>query len=405
MPSVDGGSCEVDDVVRLILAAKVGLNRPNQARVPLEKVAPDVLDNQAMKLIETIEDRLKGGIELSFENHSITLSASEIRSWLDFETKDKEIIVSTSSDRAKDTLNREFQSRIAITPNVVTVTTKDFQEISRTEGKVGRAFDLAGTTATITNYLTDKSDQAEVVVRALQPQVRYERSYSATNTGLSALIQHYAQDQKGVYGVSLIELSGQRRRAGYNESLNFFPASTYKVFTAYSVLRQVESGKMSWSDEIVGGRSLEQCFDDMIVRSDNACPEQLTLDIGISTLNADLANLGLGNSRFVGPGRHRSTAADLSNFMANLQAGLLPISEDGRNRLLSALRRNIFRQGIPAGTSGSVANKVGFIDGLLHDTAIVSVGGYTYVLTIMTDGSSWARIAELTREIEKLRAL
>lgn len=67
------------------------------------------------------------------------------------------------------------------------------------------------------------------------------------------------------------------------------------------------------------------------------------------------------------------------------------------------MKRNIYRQGIPAGANGQVANKVGFLDGLLHDAAIVYSPSGTYALSIMTDGSNWGTIAELTRQIEKLR--
>jgi beta-lactamase class A len=185
--------------------------------------------------------------------------------------------------------------------------------------------------------------------------------------------------------------------------MNFFPASTYKVLLAYSVLRQVEAGKMHWADQIQGGRNLGKCFEDMIVVSDNPCAETLTLKVGVSTINADLAAAGLTQTRFVGPGVHKATAGDLSRFMANLEQGQLSISDDSRSRLLNVLGRNVHRQGIPAGATGGVFNKAGFIDTLLHDTAIVRAPSGTYVLTIMTDKSSWASIVALTREIEKLR--
>jgi len=67
------------------------------------------------------------------------------------------------------------------------------------------------------------------------------------------------------------------------------------------------------------------------------------------------------------------------------------------------MKRNVYRQGIPAGTSATVADKVGFLNALVHDAAIVYSSKGTYVLTIMTDGSSWANVAELTRKIEALR--
>jgi beta-lactamase class A len=50
-----------------------------------------------------------------------------------------------------------------------------------------------------------------------------------------------------------------------------------------------------------------------------------------------------------------------------------------------------------------VANKVGFLDGLLHDAAIVYTSSGTYILVVLSDGSSWQNIAELTRQIEKIR--
>ena len=43
------------------------------------------------------------------------------------------------------------------------------------------------------------------------------------------------------------------------------------------------------------------------------------------------------------------------------------------------------------------------MNGLLHDAAIVYSPKGTYVLAVMTDGSSWGTIADLTRELEKIR--
>jgi len=71
--------------------------------------------------------------------------------------------------------------------------------------------------------------------------------------------------------------------------------------------------------------------------------------------------------------------------------------------LIDAMKRNVYRQGIPKGVSSVVADKVGFMDALLHDAAIVYGPTGPYTLVIMTNGSSWANIAELTRQIEALR--
>jgi beta-lactamase class A len=68
------------------------------------------------------------------------------------------------------------------------------------------------------------------------------------------------------------------------------------------------------------------------------------------------------------------------------------------------MKANVYRKGIPAGVQGTVADKVGFMNGLLHDAAIVYSPKGTYVIAVMTDGSSWATIADLARQIDTLRA-
>lgn len=403
VPAERGGTCELDDAVELISAFSTPRGDSNRVHIPLDYVEPEITNADAQNLIDTIESQLVKGVKITYDSISVSLDSKAVRSWMLFEERDGKLALLIDNNKVLDVLTEKLQSQVVNAPGVVTITTLDFQEISRSGGGSGQAFNVAGTAAGIAKYLIAESDKVPALVTTLQPQVRYIRSYSSTDTGLSAMIQHYAESRPGVYGVSLIELSGQKRRAGYNQDRVFFPASTYKIFVAYSVLRLVESGQMKWSDHVVGGRNLATCFDDMIVRSDNACPEELSLKIGKATLNAHLTELGLAGSRFIARGEHRVTAEDLSKFMANLQTGQMSISNDSRDRLISALRRNIFRQGIPAGVSGAVANKVGFLNSLLHDTAIVNTPSGTYILTILTNGSSWANIAELTRQISKLR--
>ena len=200
----------------------------------------------------------------------------------------------------------------------------------------------------------------------------------------------------------MVELSGKNRRATFNDSQRFRTASTYKLYVAYSTLKRVEAGTWKWSDQIQGGRNLEKCFDDMIVRSDNPCGEALLNKVGFRPLTDEMKALGLTNTSFVGT-IPETSAGDLTTFMGSLESGQI-LGSDSRSRLLGALKRNIYRQGIPAGANGQVANKVGFLDGLLHDAAIIYGPTGPIVLSIMSDGSSWATLADLTKQIETLRA-
>jgi beta-lactamase class A len=216
-------------------------------------------------------------------------------------------------------------------------------------------------------------------------------------------LQHFDDDNPGVFGVSFTELGGQGLSAQYNASRQFVTASTYKLFVAFSTIKRVEAGQMKWDDaNIANGRDLTKCFDDMIVKSDNACAEALIKKIGAKDLNADIKSLGLGSSGFRAD-NNVTTASDLASYLTQLEKGTMPIKLENRDRLLGAMKRNVYRQGVPAGASGQVADKVGFLWALLHDVTIVYSPKGTYVLVVLTDGSSWAKIAELTRKIEALR--
>ncbi|WP_120005002.1 serine hydrolase [Nesterenkonia muleiensis] len=221
-----------------------------------------------------------------------------------------------------------------------------------------------------------------------------------TYTGdLDAYLADLANSHPGRISISLQEVGGQSRSGSTGGADSFVTASTYKVLVAYSIIRQVEAGSRSWDDMVLGGRDLAQCFHDMIVLSDNPCPEKLGPEIGWGTIYSDAAAMG-ASSTGGGEGGIRTNALDLTRFMTNLAAGTMAMSGSGHESLRSALASNIHRQGIPAGSAGQVLNKPGFISGNLHDTAIVYHPSGTYVLTILSQGSSWDSLASITRSIE-----
>lgn len=405
VPAENGGRCEIDDVVGQVAAVQPRAGDANNIRFAVEAVQPAVSDEDVTPIIEKLNQRLDTDLTVRAGDATVTLPAHTVRAWLVFVTDDEAgLQVGIDADVATETLQEQLASHVTSPAGVTRVTTHDFTETERSNGAVGSRLNVGETLARITTYLLGEADTVEAAIVAVQPRVEYTRTYSATDTGLSALIKNYTESKPGIYGVSLIELSGQRRRAGYNDNRQFTTASTYKLYVAYSTLRRVEDGTFKWSDVITGGRTLETCFDDMIVLSDNPCAEALVQKIGYRALTDEAVAIGATRTTFLDTESYKTTASDLSTTMALLESGQLPINSSSRDRLLSALRRNVYRQGIPSGASGTVADKVGFLWELLHDTAIVYSPSGTYVLTILTDGSSWANIAELTKQIETLRS-
>jgi beta-lactamase class A len=95
----------------------------------------------------------------------------------------------------------------------------------------------------------------------------------------------------------------------------------------------------------------------------------------------------------------KTSVGDLANFLAKLEQGD-SLRPDEKGKLLTLMRRQVYRQGIPAGVGVPVADKVGFMDGYLHDAAIVYAPSGTYILVIMTSGSSWGEIAQVSKQIQ-----
>lgn len=396
-----GGTCRSEEVEKRLSTVTVQPSKPTAVRIAMKKTPPAITNAQAEQFAKQLTERIGKGITLITTSQPVTISATDLLSWLDFANTDK-LAASVNKARASEFFTKQVVPKVAKSAGVSHVTTYDFVETARVDGATGQTLDTDGTLARIANYLNAIDSNLAVVTKTIPARVEYTRSYSPTDVGLSALLQHYAEAHPGTYGISLIELSGQRRRASYQGDKQFTTASTYKLFVAYSTLKRIEAGSWHWSDAVQGSRNLAQCFDDMIVKSDNPCPEALLPKIGFRNITNEAKELGLTKTTFLEGDTPKTSPNDLSTFLAILASDQM-LTPESRNRLVDAMKRNIYRRGIPAGTSSQVADKVGFLNGLLHDAAIVYSPTGPVVLTIMTDGSSWDSIADLTRQIETLR--
>jgi beta-lactamase class A len=400
--STKGGTCNYD-ALHESLAAVVPVLKPEKLVVEGATIKPAVNDEVAEKVRAVVAEKTGKGIVISVNGKDETIPGPNVRKWLTFTAEGSTLTYTLSADGIT-WLNETYGKALAITPGVTSITTSDYVETARTNGAPGRVIDAQASANEIVKYIKGGVAKAEAKTRAVPPTIKYIRSYSATDAGMSALMEHFAQSHPGTYGISLVELSGVRRHASYNGTKQFTTASTYKLFVAYSTLLRIESGQWNWNDQIAGGRNLTKCFDDMIVRSDNACAETLLRKISFTPITNEAKAIGATRTSFLGSSGIKSTAEDESLFLSLLYSGQILSQQSSRDTLINALKRNIYRQGVPAGMPGvTVANKVGFLDGLFHDAAIVYSPTGTYVLTVLTDGSSWANIAELTRQLEALR--
>lgn len=404
IPSQNGGVCDINNVHQILSSTGPRLTN-SDVKVSVKEIPPTITGAMAMQFGDQLKAKLANGVIISVAGTSQTIASTQLFSWLDISNAGSQLAYSFNTDRAASYLDQQFAAKVAVSPGTTTIYTYNFTQTRQEVGASGKKLDVVGTLDNMKSFLDGDASLTTVVTVPVAPLIAYVRDYSPTDVGLSALMQQYAEEHPGVFGVSLVELSGQNRRAAYNDTKIFTTASTYKLFVAYSTLKRIESGAWSWTDQITSTKNVSVCFDDMIIRSDNDCGAALLAKVGYTNITNEVHAIGCANTSFLGNDSIKTTAADLTTLLAQLQNGQILSQQTNRDRLINDMKQNIYRQGIPAGISGStVADKVGFLDSLLHDAAIIYSPTGTYVLAIMTDGSSWATIADLAGKIEALRS-
>ncbi len=314
------------------------------------------------------------------------ISKATLGSWLTFNPNEKEkrVDISISDSGVKGFLDSLY-------PYV-------YQ--GKAPGNDSKAVDMDSALTGFQSILEHKGDVVTVTVAQVDVtnEMRASRDYTHSQVGLQTLVQNLARE-KGDYGIAVRQLDGPGWSASINGDKKYQTASTYKLFVAYAVLKNIEDGVWTWGGS-VNGTSVENCFNAMILYSDNECAETMGGLIGWSKITNQMHGLGLNNTN-LGYDIFTSTAGDELIFMTKLGKGEI-LSQGSRDKLIDVMKRQVYRKGIPAGAGVPVADKVGFIYGLLHDAAIVYMPHGTYALVIMTNNSSWTDIADATSRIQRL---
>lgn len=366
-----------------------------EVKPTVKKAARD--DKSVQKALNEAKKVINTPIVLKLSGDKITVDKKIVASWLDFpeNPSTKQLELSVKQDVVRSYITT-LQGKVYKAPGEVKVSLYDGQEISRTSGKTGIGLDIEDATTEIADLITQHKTEAITLKTITIPaKVTYVRDYSDTQAGLSALL---GDIKKSGMSVSVIELGNKGRSANADGDKQYVAASTYKLFVAYAVIKKIEAGQMSWTDVISNGRSAEACFEAMIVVSDNPCAKAFGDKIGWLNVQNMMHDLGLTNTQL--SGGLFTTTNDLAKYLQQLQNGSL-LSASGTDRLISAMKRQVYRSGIPAGTGLTVADKVGFIDSYLHDAAIVYGPKGPYILTIMTSGSSWSAISSVSGQINE----
>lgn len=306
------------------------------------------------------------------------------------------------ADAFRFTTGADKKVALSLDPSALAAGLEDAADgvfVAPTVSSAGQELDRQATAEVLAAQIAAGKKTAAATLKPLTPTAA--KTYAATSKGLQLLIDDWVASHASLEpSVAFSEIAGYNRKAGRDADVSYFSASVYKVFPAWYVLKQIDEGKLNADGIIAGGFNLTDCFQNMIIVSDSKCSEAIVNKYGgwgpMDELARDNGIQGITLSSGV-----TITANGMTGFLQKLDAGQL-LSTERTNYLLDAMKRQKYRTGIPAGSAGEVADKVGYQPKTYswHDAGIVYHPKGKYTLVILTHkGATLPALATLARQI------
>lgn len=181
--------------------------------------------------------------------------------------------------------------------------------------------------------------------------------------------------------VSVIDLAnGKSVQAGLD--VVFRAASTTKVLSVAAFMHDVEEGKASLDTRISGSKA-RTLLERMLRDSDNEAWAAINDYIGDNQLTTYAQSLDISSYT---NSNNAISASDMALLFKKLYKHEL-MSEANTKLILSFMQNTNNEDLIPAALpqGATVHHKFGLYEGELHDAAIISYQGYTFVLVIFTN--------------------
>lgn len=364
--------------------------------IPAAKQSDDIVD-----VVEQAEAALARQIVINIGEKTFTPKVDQISKWLTLSEAKSGATTLKLNAAGIDKYISELDKIVGSPAGQTNIELQNGIEVSRSNGKVGSRINAAPLVSAIEAYLLRGEGTGNISASMVdvQPSVIYNRRYTATESGLRSYVIDAAREHNA--NIVVEQLSNSYWTANANAGVSTVSASTYKLYVALYLFDQMDKGKVKWTDSMLD-TTVSGCFDRMTIASTNPCAMQWLSDWGRDNVNNFVWDHGFSHgTTFTAPDAVHTTAGDLAEYMVGLERGTL-ISGSHRDRLLSSLSSHPYRYGVPSGTSAQVYDKVGFLWDYVHDAAIVRHPRGTYVIVVMTKGRSYATIAEITRQVEKI---
>ncbi len=408
VPEKSGKQHSVPQIMEALLSDS---SYNNGIEVPYNVIEAERTNESLTNIVAQYNNLLTRKIPLRVNEQVVVPDQKTIASWTTITippSAQEQPTIDYKSDAIKAYVN-DIAKSLTVDPTPTVVRRTLGTEIGRTLGKSGVGIDTEAMAATIISQLKDgtnvEKDIAVVTKPVPAPIIVKDEPLEADS--LLGVIDLAVRSQRGTYGVAVKELNGQQRAAEYRGDVQFVTGSTYKLLLTQAVYQRTTLGEKHWSDVVVGGLTLDTCFERMLTVSDNYCAAAVGDFIDWRRADQELAKIGIINTKvysyYHGYFEHKvSTAHDEMTYMEKIARGEI-MDESFRSRILGYLKRQIYRGGIPTGATGSVvADKSGNVDEYYNDTAVVYGSKSTYVISIMSKNNmTWPALANITRMIHQ----
>jgi beta-lactamase class A len=357
--------------------------------LPYEAVSPINTQQHLEELAKQAEKTVAAGIAVRISGQETKVSSVAIQRAIRFTGDPKATKLTISFDAQALTAGlEELADKVFLAPTAVAA---------------GQELNASATAESMKTALDQGTSSAEAVLKPIP--AGSGKVYAATSKGIQQLINDWNEAHESAdAAIDFVEIGGMNRKANIDNTKKYFSASVYKVFPAWYVLDQIDQGKLDPNGIVAAGMKLDSCFNDMIIVSASICSEAIVHKFGgFKTMDEFAASHGIeGITLSKGV---NITAGGMSQFLQKLDAGEL-LSPERTKYLLDAMKRQKYRQGIPTGSAGTVADKVGYQPriGSWHDAGIVYHPKGKYTLVVLANNASLPTISTLARQISETLA-
>lgn len=403
--ATDGQTCDKKQITDALTHIELTQTKL-LATVETTKVPPARTDKQMQTLMDEATATMRAGLTLASTTDQWVIPPEQMADWLVVGGAKEDPTLDVDINKIKAFVET-LRGKLYVEPGQSVTQYIDGRVTSSSTGANGMGVDADVTAARVADALLGRTADRKIWVKlaVLPPKQIDGRQYTPTPQGLRALIDQWDRENSGVFGVMVIDLTGKGMNAELNPDKDFITASTFKMFVAYATMHKIEQGAISFDTVTDNGFTVRGCINEMILHSTNPCAISLMNLINWgwahAFIKAQFPATSIDNGAS-GDGEKHSTVRDETAFMQRLAAGQL-MNSDNSNYLLGLFQRQIWRSGIPRGVPGiTVADKVGFYAGYVHDVGIIYAPRGPYILGIMSRGGANPQFADLSRKVYEL---